>query len=145
MRQPELVAGSPTVHECACLIGLHAVPALLDFTRCSPSCSSYLRRTFFRLSCTYNQLTHSHQQSLPKMIQTLRAWRVIKARMPAFGLIGIRMMIIGIPLQTWMGVIVDVDVYVRLSLEIYGPWRADYIEWPLPGQGHVPPLQYPPL
>jgi hypothetical protein len=34
---------------------------LLDFTRCSPSCSSYIRRTFVRLSCTYNQLTHSHQ------------------------------------------------------------------------------------
>jgi hypothetical protein len=34
---------------------------LLDFTRCSPSCSLYLRRTFVRLSCTYNQLTHSHR------------------------------------------------------------------------------------
>jgi hypothetical protein len=60
--------------------------------------------------------------------------------MPASGLIGIRMVIIGIRLQTWMRVIVDVDVYVRLSLEIYGSWQADYIEWPLPGQGHVPPL-----
>jgi len=30
--------------------------------------------------------------------------------MPAFGLIGIRMVIIGIRLQTWMRVIVDVDV-----------------------------------
>jgi hypothetical protein len=70
---------------------------------------------------------------------------VVRARMPASGLIGIRMVIIGIRLQTWMRVIVDVDVYVRLSLEIYGSWRADYIEWPLPGQGHVPPLQYPPL
>jgi hypothetical protein len=39
--------------------------SILDFTRCSPSCSSYLRRTFVRLSCTYNQLTHSHQQWSP--------------------------------------------------------------------------------
>jgi len=38
--------------------------------------------------------------------------------MPAFGLIGIRMVIIGIRLQTWMRVILDVDVEVRLSLEI---------------------------
>jgi hypothetical protein len=30
--------------------------------------------------------------------------------MPVFGLIGIRMVIIGIRLQTWMRVIVDVDV-----------------------------------
>jgi len=30
--------------------------------------------------------------------------------MPASGLIGIRMVIIGIRLQTWMQVIVDVDV-----------------------------------
>jgi hypothetical protein len=34
----------------------------------------------------------------------------VRARMPAFGLIGIRMVIIGIQLQTWMRVIVDVDV-----------------------------------
>jgi len=34
----------------------------------------------------------------------------VRARMPAFGLIGIRMVIIGIRLQTWMRVIVDVDV-----------------------------------
>jgi len=38
--------------------------------------------------------------------------------MPSFGLIGIRLVIIGIQLQTWMRVIVGVDVYVRLSLEI---------------------------
>ena len=37
--------------------------------------------------------------------------------------------------------IVGVDVYVRLSLQIEGSWRADYIEWLLPGPGHVPPLQ----
>jgi len=30
--------------------------------------------------------------------------------MPAFGLIGIRMVIIGIRLPTWMQVILDVDV-----------------------------------
>jgi len=57
------VAGSPKVHDRDCLIRLHTITALLDFTRCSPSCSSYLRRTFVRLSCTYNQLTHSLQQS----------------------------------------------------------------------------------
>jgi len=34
----------------------------------------------------------------------------VRARTPAFGLIGIRMVIIGIRLQTWMRVIVDVDV-----------------------------------
>jgi len=34
----------------------------------------------------------------------------VRARMPAFGLIGIRMIIIGLRLQTWMRVIVDVDV-----------------------------------
>jgi len=38
--------------------------------------------------------------------------------MPVFGLTGIRMVIIGIWLQTWIRVIVDVGVYVRLSLEI---------------------------
>jgi len=26
---------------------------------------------------------------------------------------------------------------VRLSLEIEGLWRADYIKWGLPGPGHV--------
>jgi len=56
------VAGSPKVHGGDCLIRLHTMTVLLDFTRCSPSCSSYIRRTFVRLSCTYNQLTHSHQQ-----------------------------------------------------------------------------------
>jgi len=55
------VAGSPKVHDRDCLIRLHTMTVLLDFTRCSPSCSSYLRRTFVRLSCTYNQLTHSLQ------------------------------------------------------------------------------------
>jgi hypothetical protein len=35
---------------------------------------------------------------------------IVRARMPAFGLIGIRMEIIGIRLHTWMRVIVDVDV-----------------------------------
>jgi len=60
--------------------------------------------------------------------------------MPPFGLIGICMVIIGIWLQMWMRVIVDVNVHVRLSLEIYGSWGADYTEWPLPGHGHVPPL-----
>ena len=34
----------------------------------------------------------------------------VRARMPAFGLIGIRMVIIGVWLQTWMRVIVGVDV-----------------------------------
>jgi hypothetical protein len=34
----------------------------------------------------------------------------VRARMPAFGLIGIRMVMIGVRLQTWMRVIVDVDV-----------------------------------
>jgi hypothetical protein len=55
------VAGSPKVHGGDCPIRLHTITVLLDFTRCSPSCSSYIRRTFVRLSCTYNQLTHSHQ------------------------------------------------------------------------------------
>jgi len=34
----------------------------------------------------------------------------VRARTPAFGLIGIRVVIIGIRLQTWMRVIVGVDV-----------------------------------
>jgi hypothetical protein len=34
----------------------------------------------------------------------------VRAHMPAFGLIGIRMVIIRIWLQTWMQVIIDVDV-----------------------------------
>jgi len=34
----------------------------------------------------------------------------VRARTPAFGLVGIRMVIIGIRLQTWMRVIVGVDV-----------------------------------
>jgi len=34
----------------------------------------------------------------------------VMARTPAFGLVGIRMVIIGIRLQTWMRVIVGVDV-----------------------------------
>ena len=38
--------------------------------------------------------------------------------MPGFGLIGIRMVNIGIRLPMWVRVIVDMDVYVRLSLEI---------------------------
>jgi len=40
-----------------------------------------------------------------------RVWNsdIVRACMPAFGLIGIRMVIIGIRLQTWMRVILDVD------------------------------------
>jgi len=34
----------------------------------------------------------------------------VRAHMPVFGLIVIRMVIIGIQLQTWMRVIVDVEV-----------------------------------
>jgi len=53
------VTGSPKVHDRDCLIRLHTMTALLDFTRCSPSCSSYLRRSFVRLSCTsINSLIH---------------------------------------------------------------------------------------
>jgi len=55
------VAGSPKVHGGNCLIRFHTITILLDFTRCSPSCSSYIRHTFVHLSCTYNQLTHSLQ------------------------------------------------------------------------------------
>jgi hypothetical protein len=40
----------------------------------------------------------------------------VTVRTPEFGLVGIRMVIIGIPLRTWMRVIVDVDVWVRLLL-----------------------------
>jgi hypothetical protein len=57
------VAGSPKVHGGDCLITLHTMTVLLDFTRCSPSSSSYIRPTFVCLSCTYNQLTHSHQHA----------------------------------------------------------------------------------
>jgi hypothetical protein len=64
------VAGSPKVHDRDCLIRLHTMTALLDFTRCSPSCSSYIRRTFVRLSCTYNQLTHSLQQVMSPAVAT---------------------------------------------------------------------------
>jgi hypothetical protein len=39
-----------------------------------------------------------------------RATLVVRAHMPAFGLIGISMVFIGIRLQRWMRVIVDVDV-----------------------------------
>jgi len=42
----------------------------------------------------------------------------VRSRTPVFGLVGIRMVIIGIRLQTLMRVIVGVDVYVRLSPEI---------------------------
>jgi len=38
--------------------------------------------------------------------------------MPAFGLIDIRVVIVGMLLQTWRRVNVAVDVYVRLSQEI---------------------------
>jgi hypothetical protein len=38
----------------------------------------------------------------------------VRPRLPAFGLIGIRMVIIGIRLQTWMRVILDVDVYGKI-------------------------------
>jgi hypothetical protein len=38
--------------------------------------------------------------------------------MPAFGLMGILIVIIEIWFQTYIQVIVDVDEYVRLSLEI---------------------------
>ena len=63
------VAGSPKVQCMVVTVSLDFTPwlSILDFTRCSPSCSSYLRRTFVRLSCTYNQLTHSHQQSFHRL------------------------------------------------------------------------------
>jgi len=43
---------------------------------------------------------------------------VVRACTQVFSLIGIRVVIVGIRLQTWMRVIVGVDVYVRLLLEI---------------------------
>jgi len=75
-----------------------------------------------------------------------RVWRYtgrpyVRAHTPVFGLISIRVVIIGIWLQTWMRVIVDVDVCIRLSPEMWHLWRANYIEWPLPGPSHVPPWQ----
>jgi hypothetical protein len=48
---------------------------------------------------------------LAKRIRLLKSDNSVRARMPAFGLIGIRMVVIGIRLQTWMRVILGVDVY----------------------------------
>ena len=59
--------------------------------------------------------------------------RNIQECMSIFGLVVMHMIIIKIQLQTWMQVIVFVDVSIRLLLEIYGSWKANYIEWPLPG------------
>jgi hypothetical protein len=64
------VAGSPKVHNHDCLIRLHTMTSLLDFTRCSPSCSSYLRRSFVCLSCAYHQLTYSLQQVMSLAVAT---------------------------------------------------------------------------
>jgi len=41
----------------------------------------------------------------------LEMWQGVRARMPAFGLIGIRILFRVIQLQTWMRVIFDVDIY----------------------------------
>jgi len=54
----------------------------------------------------------------------------VRPRTPAFILVGIRVMIIGIRLQMLMRVIVGVDVQVRVSLEVYGSYWADYLELP---------------
>jgi len=61
--------------------------------------------------------------------------------MAAFSLIGIRMVSIGIRLQTWMRVILDVDEQPRLSLEITGPCRVGISNGRYPAPGHVPPVQ----
>jgi hypothetical protein len=57
------------------------------------------------------------------------------AGLPALGVVTIDMGIIATQLPMWMLVIVGVDVYVRLSLEISGWWRADYRKLPLHGPG----------
>jgi hypothetical protein len=48
--------------------------------------------------------------------------------MPAFGLIGIRMVSIEIRLEKSMRVIVHVAVKVRLLLEINCSWGADFVD-----------------
>jgi len=53
---------------------------------------------------------HINFKEMHAVLHTLHTWTTVRARMPAFGLISIRMVINGIRLQTWMRVILDVDV-----------------------------------
>jgi len=69
---------------------------------------------------------------LPGMLNLLRAgWQrvgtidlIVKARTPAFGLIGIRMVIIGIQLQTWMQVIVNrcIGKIITKDISLVASW-----------------------
>jgi len=53
---------------------------------------------------------HMQQQNVNQSGSNMQSSRTVTARMSASGLIGIRMVIIGIWLQTWMRLIVYVDV-----------------------------------
>jgi len=48
-------------------------------------------------------------EDMPQESGLYQCRAAVRARMPASGLIGIRMVIIGIQLQMWMRVILDVD------------------------------------
>ena len=98
------------------------------------------------LNCWHHDVGCRQQGKLTKSReQNLSVWwksdNSVSTCTPAFGIICIRVVIIGMPLQMLMRMIVAVHVYVRLSLEIYRSWRVDYIQWPLPRLGYVPPLQ----
>jgi hypothetical protein len=59
-----------------------------------------------QLTFVPNTASQAHLKRTP----AITAGMNVRARTPACGLVGIRMVIIGIPLQTWMQVIVGVDV-----------------------------------
>jgi len=56
------VAGGPKDHGSDSHMRLHTMTVLLEFTRCSPTCLSYIIHSLVCLSFSYNQLTHSLQQ-----------------------------------------------------------------------------------
>jgi len=64
----------------------------------------------------------------------LNGYAGVRARTPAFGLVGIRMGIIGIWLQTWTRVIVNRCISKIIARDL-SLMVTNHIERPLPGPG----------
>jgi len=79
----------------------HSDPMEISSTFCIPDITDWWRQQEDR---------HSKYADLSNVARDIFSIIHVRARMPAFGLVGIRMVFIEIRLQTFMRVIVDVDV-----------------------------------
>lgn len=80
------------------------------------------------------QIMHKHTWDEREQIN-LYPTKTVKAHTPVLDYLGLCTLIYWIWLQTWTRVIVGVDAYGRLSLEIEASWRASFIKQGFPGPG----------